>query len=312
MPVNDAERLFQDLITFRDWVRWASSEFRRAELFFGHGTETDYDEALYIALWAISQPWERVDQLWGVRLTLAEKQALLKAIQRRIVERCPAAYITGEAWFCDLPFIVNENVLVPRSPIAELIQTEFEPWLEQRPETILDLCTGSGCIGIACAVAFPESQVDLIDISPEALEVAHENILKYKLEGRVNTIQSDALSVLTDQRYDLIVSNPPYVSEAEYAELPAEYLSEPKLGLTSGEDGFDFVRDLLLQAEKHLNPQGLLVVEVGYGWQSFDALFQAYPLLWPEFENGGEGVFILTREQLGVANSSTAKASHTH
>jgi len=169
-------KLEKDLLTVRDWVRWCSSEFRRAELFYGHGSENDYDEAIYLVLWAIAQPWERLDQLWSVQLTHGEKLNIQLSLRQRIESRCPLAYITGEAWFYGKRFIVNEDVLVPRSPIAELIENQFQPWLENYPAKILDLCTGSGCIGIACALEFIEAKVDLIDISSKALSVAQENI----------------------------------------------------------------------------------------------------------------------------------------
>lgn len=291
-----------DLLSLRDWVRWASSQFRQANVFFGHGTDNDWDEALVLALWAINQPWERLEHLWDVRLSHAEKLALFNAIQERIQRRCPAAYITGEATFAGLPFIVNEDVLVPRSPIAELIDKQFQPWLHDYPMQILDLCTGSGCIGIACALEFSDSHVDLIDISPEALAVAEQNIQRYELVDRVSAIESDGLNALDSQKYDLIVSNPPYVSEQEYASLPQEFYAEPKLGLTSGADGFDFVRQLLLDAPRFLLDDGLLVVEVGYGWEALMDALPEYPFFWPEFEHGGCGVFILTKEQIASVN----------
>lgn len=292
------QSLLQELHTFRDWVRWASSEFRRAALFFGHGTDNDWDEALVIALWSVDQPWERCSELWQARLSLSERQKLYAAVNRRVKERVPASYITGEAWFAGERFIVDSHVLVPRSPIAELIVNQFQPWLQHYPAKILDLCTGSGCIGIACAKAFLGANVDLVDISPEALVVAGKNIALHELEPRVQTIQSDGLNALNGQRYHLIVSNPPYVSEAEYASLPDEFIAEPKLGLTSGDDGFDFVRELLTRAASFLEPEGLLVVEVGYGWEAFQEAFPEWPFFWPEFEHGGCGVFLLSREQL--------------
>jgi ribosomal protein L3 glutamine methyltransferase len=291
-------QLESDLLNFRDWVRWCSSEFRKASLFYGHGSANDFDEAIYLVLWAVAQPWERLEQLWEVRLTSSEKIKIQAAVKERIESRCPLPYITGEAWFCGHRFIVNENVLVPRSPIAELIHHQFQPWLDTYPTNILDLCTGSGCIGLACAMEFMDADVDLIDISKDALNVAERNIALHGLSDRVTAIESDGLTALGSQQYDLIVSNPPYVSEAEYAELPKEYKVEPKLGLTSGEDGFDFVRNMLQDVHRFMKPQGLLVVEVGHEWQKFDALFSDYPLFWPEFENGGCGIFVLTREQL--------------
>lgn len=302
MPLPFPDTAPNELLTFRDWVRWASSEFRRAELFFGHGTDNDWDEALVLALWAISQPWSRLDQVWDTKLADAEKNNLYLAVGQRIQQRCPAAYITGEAWFAGERYIVNEHVLVPRSPIAEMIDHQFQPWLTDYPETILDLCTGSGCIGIACALEFTDAHVDLIDISRDALGVANSNISLHGLDDRVRAIESDGLKALESECYDLIVSNPPYVSEDEYASLPEEFKIEPKLGLTSGSDGFDFVRTLLKTASSKLNDNGLLVVEVGYGWGQLMEALPDYPFLWPEFENGGCGVFILTKAQLDEAN----------
>lgn len=297
------DRLPTELASLRDWVRWASSEFRRAELFFGHGTDNDWDEALVLGLWAINQPWERLGELWDAKLTQEEKAMLFGAVVKRIEKRCPAAYLTGEAWFAGQRYIVNESVLVPRSPIAELIAQQFQPWLVDYPDRILDLCTGSGCIGIACAHEFSDSDVDLVDISPEALDVAEKNIKLHGLEHRVKSIESDGLNALTGEKYDLIVSNPPYVSEEEYASLPSEFYAEPKLGLTSGADGFDFVRTLLLRASEHLSENGLLVVEVGYGWEALMDALPQYPFLWPEFEHGGCGVFVLTKAQLDEVNA---------
>lgn len=287
-----------ELFTFRDWVRWSSSVFRGAELFYGHGTEDDYSEAIVLALWASNQPWERLDALWEARLTSEEQLCLFNAVKQRVETRCPAAYITGQAWFAGQSYIVNEDVLVPRSPIAELIDQAFEPWLQAYPETILDLCTGSGCIGIAMAHVFEQTTVDLVDISEEALVVARQNIALHGVEDRVTAIQSDGFASLEGKQYDLIVSNPPYVSREEYEALPQEYFKEPELGLVSGVDGFDFVRMLLKTAHSHLRENGVLVVEVGHDWQRFEACFSQYPFFWPDFENGGCGVFVLTREQL--------------
>lgn len=290
--------LFQDLHTFRDWVRWGASQFERAELFYGHGTENAWEESLVLALWVVQQPWDRLEMLQETRLTHDEKQQLLTAIEARVERRIPAAYITGEAWFAGEAYKVSEDTLVPRSPIGELIQTGFQPWLDMYPESILDMCTGSGCIGIACAKAFEDAEVELVDISVEALRIAKENIHLHGVATRVSTCQSDGFTELEGKTYDLIVSNPPYVSEEEYADLPEEYRTEPKLGLTSGDDGFDFVREFLKAAPRHLNPGGLIVVEVGYGWEAFQAIYPDVPFFWPEFEQGGCGVFILTQQQL--------------
>jgi len=286
------------LHSFRDWVRWASSVFRSADLFYGHGTEDDYDEALVLALWAINQPWERIELLWDVRLVSEEEQRFFQAVKERVERRCPVAYITGESWFAGQRYEVNESVLVPRSPIAEMLNQGFEPWLTETPQRILDLCTGSGCIGIACAHVFEGTEVDLVDISADALAVANRNIELHGVGDRVRAIESDGFENLDSEKYDLIVSNPPYVSRDEYEALPQEYFAEPEIGLVSGDDGFDFVRMLLKTAATYLSDQGVLVVEVGHDWERFEACFPQYPFFWPDFENGGCGVFVLTRSQL--------------
>ena len=298
MPLEkNTSELTIDLLTIKDWIRWMSSEFERAEVFFGHGTDNAWDEAILLVLWVTRIPWQRLEEVWECRLSQTEKNRLMDAVRGRIDKRLPAAYLTGEAWFAGERYKVNENVLVPRSPIAELIAAEFQPWLVDYPVRILDMCTGSGCIGIVCAKQFLDAEVDLVDISPEALEVAEENIELHGVGDRVHCIQSDGLSQLEGQ-YDLIVSNPPYVSEEEYAALPNEYHVEPKLGLTSGDDGFDFVRRFLRDVKNYLSPQGLLVVEVGYDWEKFQTLYNEVPFFWPEFEHGGVGVFIISREEL--------------
>ena len=292
------DQLLQELNSFRDWVRWVSSEFERAELFYGHGSDNSWDEALWLVLWAIKQPWGRLEWVMDARLAQSEKSTILDLARQRITTRKPLAYLTGEAWFAGERFIVSEDTLVPRSPIAELIASEFAPWLQEHPERILDMCTGSGCIGIICAKQFVDAQVDLVDISPEALAVADQNIALHELASRVVAKCSDGFTALDSARYDVIVSNPPYVSEYEYAQLEDEYKAEPKLGLTSGEDGFDFTEMLLREAANYLNPNGLLIVEVGHGWHGLQEKHPHVPFMWPEFEHGGDGIFILSREQL--------------
>lgn len=288
------------LATLRDYVRWGASRFNHAGLFFGHGTANAIDEAAALALHALHLPHNLPGGYFNCVLTPDERLEVVGLLERRIAERKPAAYLTHEAWFCGLPFFVDERVLVPRSPIAELIEKQFAPWLGQPDEVtdILDLCTGSGCIAIACALAFPGADVDAVDISPDALAVAKINIAKHEVEGQVQAVQSDLFGALGDNRYDLIVSNPPYVNSEEWRGLPAEYHAEPKLGLESGATGLDCVRRILREAEAHLKPGGLLIVEVG---SSADALEEAYPgvpFCWIDFERGGDGVFLLTAEQL--------------
>lgn len=285
------------LRTLRDHIRWAVSRFHTEQLFFGHGTDNAWDEARQLVLGALHLPWEVADSYLDCRLEEDEQQHLLALLKRRIEERVPTAYLLGEAWFCGLPFIVDERVLVPRSPIAELIGQHFAPWLSGEPARILDLCTGSGCIGIACAYAFPQAEVVLADLSFEALEVANQNIERHALEERVYTVQGDGFAGLPGQRFDLILSNPPYVDAEDFADMPAEYQHEPELGLACGDDGLDLVRRMLAEAADHLNEQGILIVEVGNSQVHVEALYPEVDFTWLEFEQGGHGVFLLAAKQ---------------
>lgn len=292
-----------ELLTIRDFIRWGVSEFTAAGLFFGHGTDDPWVEAEHLVLHAIHLMPPLADEWLEARLTRAERERVVNNLRRRIDERIPAAYITGQTWFAGLPFTVDERVLVPRSPIAELIQKQFEPWLTREPTNILDLCTGSGCIGIACAYAFPEAEVQLSDISYDALAVAQENIERHDLGHRVYAIQSDLFENLHGQVFDLIVSNPPYVDADDMAELPDEYRAEPELGLASGVDGLDFTRRLLIEAADYLTEDGLLVVEVGNSWVALDDAYPQLPLTWIEFEQGGHGVFVINAADLRAART---------
>lgn len=289
----DFSQAIGELITIRDFFRWAASEFIAAKLFYGHGTDNPWDEAEQLVLHAIHLDPPLADEWLDARLTRAERERIIANIRRRIEERLPAAYITGQAWFAGMPFVVDERVLVPRSPIAELIEKQFAPWLDTEPQQVLDLCTGSGCIGIACAYAFPDAEVQLSDISFDALAVAEENIQQHDLADRVFALQSDLFENLQGQRFDLIVSNPPYVDADDMASLPQEYHAEPELGLASGEDGLDFTRRLLAEAPDHLSDNGLLVVEVGNSWPALAAAYPELPFTWVEFARGGHGVFVL-------------------
>lgn len=285
------------LRTLRDHIRWAVSRFQREELFFGHGTDNAWDEARVLVLGAVHLPWEIADSYLDCRLEEDEIAHIHTLLARRIEERVPAAYLLGEAWFCGLPFIVDERVLIPRSPLAEQIDKRFAPWLDAAPARILDLCTGSGCIGIACAYEFPEAEVVLADVSYEALEIANRNIERHSVEDRVYTVQGDGFDGLPQQRFDLIVSNPPYVDEEDFADMPAEYQHEPALGLACGADGLNLVRRMLAQAADHLSEKGLLIVEVGNSQVHVEALYPEVDFCWLEFERGGHGVFMLSAEQ---------------
>lgn len=288
------------LTTLRDYVRWGASRFKQAGLFFGHGTESAVDEAAALVLHALHLPHNLPGGYFSSVLTPDERGDVVKLLECRITERKPAAYLTREAWFCGLPFYVDERVLVPRSPIGELIEKQFSPWLNNPDEVteILDLCTGSGCIAIACAMAFPDAYVDAVDISPDALAVAEINIVKHELEGQVQAIQSDLFSALEGKRYDIIVSNPPYVNTDEWRNLPPEYHAEPRLGLESANNGLDCALRILRHAERYLKPDGLLVVEVGSSAEALLSAYPSVPFCWIDFERGGDGVFVFAAEQL--------------
>ena len=296
----NTETVQHTLHTIRDFIRWGASRMNEAGIYFGHGTDNAIDEAAALVLHALHLPPDLHENYLQAALTNSEKAAVLALLQRRIQERKPAAYLTHKAWFMGLPFYVDERVLVPRSPLAELIHSRFQPWLSESDavERVLDLCTGSGCIGIACAYAFPEADVTLSDISADALAVAQRNIDEHNLAERVQAVESDLFAALGTERFDIIISNPPYVSEDEMQDLATEYHHEPRLGLAAGEQGLDCVIRILQQALDHLNPQGLLIVEVGNSQYALSEAFPELPFTWLAFEHGGDGVFLLSAEQL--------------
>jgi ribosomal protein L3 glutamine methyltransferase len=292
------EEAVNDLSSVQDLIRWAYSQFDQAELFYGHGTDNPWDEAVSLILMSLGLPFDTPDTILQSRLTTSEKRLICERIGRRINHKTPVAYLTNKAIFCESEYYVDERVLVPRSPIAELIENRFEPWvIPDAVDNILDLCTGSGCIAIACAQYFPDAIVDAGDISSDCIDVAEINRERLQ-QDNVAFYQSDLLQQMPEKKYDIIVSNPPYVDAEDFDEIPDEFLAEPKLGLTSGDDGLDLTHKLLLQANDYLNDDGILVVEVG---NSAWALEQTYPdveFTWIEFERGGLGVFLLTKKQV--------------
>jgi ribosomal protein L3 glutamine methyltransferase len=287
-----------ELYTIRDFIRWAVSQFNEAKLYYGHGTETAWDDAIALILHTIHLPHDINPMIMDARLTLNERQLLANVINKRVRERIPVPYITHEAWFAGLPYYVDERVLIPRSPIAELIENHFQPWATGPIENILDLCTGSGCIAIACAMAFPDAMVDATDISADALDVAHMNITSHECEEQVHAYHADLFHGLPPKKYDLIISNPPYVDAADMASLPPEYKHEPTLALKAGPDGLDIVLRILSDAKNYLQPHGIIVIEVGNSEIALSEKFSDMRFMWIEFQRGGGGVFLLTYEQL--------------
>lgn len=288
----------KELRTLRDLVRWCASSFNEHGLHFGHGTQDAITEAVALVLHVLNLAPPLPDDLFASRLTRDEREQVVALAQERIRSRKPLPYLTTQAWFAGLSFYVDERVLVPRSPLAESIAHGFAPFIDaDAVQRIVDVGTGSGCIAIACALAFPDAQVDAVDLSEEALEVAAQNVDRHGLAARVRLLRSDLLAAC-EGPYDLIVSNPPYVPQSSYLALAPEYMHEPEIGLTAGADGLDVVRRLLRQSATLLAERGLLVVEVGEAAEALVEAFPQLPFTWLEFEHGGDGVFALTREEL--------------
>ncbi|MGA9163390.1 MAG: 50S ribosomal protein L3 N(5)-glutamine methyltransferase [Thiobacillus sp.] len=290
----------ESLVTLRDWLRFAVSRFNEAKLFFGHGSDNAFDEAAYLILHTLHLPLDRLEPFLDASLTEDEAEQVKTVLSRRVRERLPAAYLTHEAWLGEHRFYVDERVIVPRSFIAELLREQLVPWVENPDEVTraLDLCTGSGCLAILAALAFPHAEIDAVDLSKDALDVAAKNVADYSLQDRVELIESDLFAALKGRRYDLILSNPPYVNAESVAALPPEYQAEPALALGSGEDGLDATRQILAQAKSHLNPGGLLVVEIGHNRDDLEAAYPALPFTWLDTESGDQFVFMLRREDL--------------
>ncbi len=286
--------------TPRDLLRYAVTRFNAAKLFFGHGSAEAFDEAAYLILHTLKLPLDKLEPFLDAKLLPEEVLQVLAVIERRTTERVPAAYITNQAWLGNYEFYVDERVLVPRSFIAELIPQQFSPWVTEpdQVENVLELCTGSGCLAIMMADAFPNAVVDAVDISKDALAVAEQNIREYKLEGRVNPIQSDLYENVPFKKYDLIVSNPPYVNADSMSKLPPEYLAEPQIALAGGADGMDLVRKIVNGAAERLTPDGILVVEIGNERDFAEAAFGHLGLIWVSTSVGDDAVFMLTAEQL--------------
>lgn len=297
------EKIFVDeavaeLHTIQDILRWVISRFNAANIYYGHGTDNYWDEALQLVLPSLFLPLDIPQQLWVSRLTLNERHRIVERVLRRVNEHIPVAYLTNKAWFCGHEFYVDERVLIPRSPIGELINKHFAGIIDYEPVTILDMCTGSGCIAIACAYQFPQAQIDAVDISADALSVAEQNIAAHGFSERIVPIRSDLFLNMPMIKYDLMVTNPPYVDAEDMSDLPAEYLVEPKLALAAGSDGLKLVRRILTNASRFLTDNGVLICEVGNSMLHLIEQYPDIPFTWLKFEQGGDGVFILTQKQL--------------
>lgn len=286
-------------LTVRELINRGARRLSRGRIFYGHGTDNAFDESAALIFHTLKLSRDAGESVYSKRVTAAAQQRADELIERRINERIPAVYLTGQTWFAGLPFHVDQRVLIPRSALAELIERQFIPWIDPgRVRRVLDMGTGSGCIAIACAAAFPRAHVDAVDISKDALEVARINVRRHRLGRRVHLIESDHFTGLPPQTYDIIVSNPPYVGAREMRSLPPEYRHEPRIALAAGSSGLDSVRVILSEAGRYLRPGGLLVVEVGNTETAVRRAFRRLPFVWLEFERGGGGVFLLTAGQL--------------
>ncbi len=289
----------EELVTVLDFLRYGLSVAGNAGLYYGHGTDNVWDDIHSLILRSLCLPYDLEPNLLNGRLTIEEKKHLCQQLEKRINHRVPVPYLIKEAYFCDLPFYVDERVLIPRSPIAELIKNHFSPWIEEdNVLRVLDLCTGSACIAIACCYAFPEATIDAVDISSEALAVAAINREQLAVTEQLNLIESDCFKMVPPAKYDIIVSNPPYVSKEEMQTLPDEYRHEPVLALEAMQNGLAIVEQILQHAHAYLSDHGILVVEVGNSEEALCAAYPQVPFTWLEFSEGGQGVFLLTKQQL--------------
>ncbi|MEI2415028.1 50S ribosomal protein L3 N(5)-glutamine methyltransferase [Orrella sp. JC864] len=289
-----------DLLTVRDLLRYAVSRFNQARLHFGHGSDNAWDEAVYLTLHALHLPPDTLDPFLDARVLPTERERVLGLIERRVAERVPAAYLTQEAWLRGHRFYVDARVIVPRSPIAELLETGLSPWVADpmAVQAVLDMCTGSGCLAILAALAFPQAQVDAVDLSADALAVARRNVQEYGLQDRLRLHQGNLFQPLPERPYQVIVCNPPYVNQASMQALPREYRHEPAMALAGGADGMDLVREILRAAPRYLSEDGVLVLEIGHEHEHFSRAFPALEPVWLETQAQGEPILLLTREQL--------------
>lgn len=289
-----------ELVTVRDWLRYAVSRFNRNKLFFGHGCTNAFDEAVWLIMHALDLPADRLEPFMDACILSEEREHLLALIDRRVDERIPTAYLTHEAWLNGFRFKVDSRVIIPRSFFAELLEGGFSPWVtdHERIGTALDLCCGSGCLAILMTQAFPEARIVAVDLSQDALAVARENVDDYGLNDRIELVRCDLFEGLADRRFDLIISNPPYVTDEAMRALPPEYLHEPHLALAAGIDGLDIVRRILAEARAHLNPGGLLAVEIGHNRKIVESAFPELPFTWLAADGGDDMIFILHAEDL--------------
>jgi len=293
-----------ELETIRDWIRYAVSRFEAAGIHYGHQTDNAYDEAVFLVLALLHLPLDQLDPFLDARLTAEERAELMVALERRVVDRIPVPYLVKQAWLGEFRFYVDERVVIPRSFIAELLHDGLAPWIRDPDliESALDMCTGSGCLAILSADAFANADIDAVDISPEALAVAQHNVAEYGLQHRINLLRSDLFQNINpeDKTYDLIITNPPYVTDAAMAELPAEYRAEPALGLGAGEEGLDVIRRIVTAARGYLNVGGLLIVEAGHNRDLVEAAFPELPFTWLSTSSSQDKVFLLHRDELPV------------
>ena len=294
--MQNHDEITSQLTTVRDYARWSMGRFTESKVFYGHGTDNAWDEALTLIFHLLHLPAEANQHVLDAVLTIAERQLILRVVETRCLDRVPLPYLTNEAWFTGMPFIVDERVLIPRSPIGELIEAGFLPWAPPSINKVLDLCAGSGCIGLSC-VEHLNVDADLLDLSADALAVAAKNIAKHDMADSARLIQSDLFAQVSEQ-YDVIVSNPPYVDAGDLASMPAEFSHEPRVALAAGEDGLDLAHTILAEASEYLTENGILVMEVGNSWVALEQAYPSVPFTWIEFERGGHGVCVFTRQEL--------------